>query len=90
MTVSSDDLHPASGARFVFRRQGDSVPLVYRVNVYLPDAVRQTASLVFAEDGSVAVDPALLPPWVAEEAIKLARVLKRTGQSTMSRWRSPP
>ncbi len=88
-TLSSHaNLHPQHGARFVADREGE-LPLTYAVTAYLPQA--QTLSATLSWDGERAV---VTPPWddgwATEEVLKLARVLKRTGKSHVTRWRARP
>jgi hypothetical protein len=89
MAASSQDLHPRSGARFHFDREGEG----YRVVAYLPDGVRLEGVLAWsagAGASGAAIEPPLSPPWVHEEALKLARVLHREPRSKLMRWRPAP
>jgi hypothetical protein len=82
---SSIDLHPRHGGRFVLTRSQDE-PLLYVVEVYLPDGVRLDGRLSF-DDGLARIDPAWDDAWAIEETLKLARVLKRTRPDRIVRWR---
>lgn len=84
--TSSLDLHPAHGARFVATRQGEGSPLRYLVEVFLPGGVRLSADLHWA-DGVARLSTSWDDTWAAGEALKLARVLKRTEKATITRWR---
>ena len=83
---SSDDLHPQSGARFVFERV-DEEPQRYRVRVYLPDDLLE--STLAWEGERARFEPALPQGWASDEATKLARVLHRTPATRLVRWRGP-
>lgn len=99
MQPSSQDLHPRTGARFVFEREGqdqaEDTPVRYRVHIYLPGDGRWTGALRWTEgeatldagEQSGAVDEADLTR-ARDEALKLARVLKRDPKAHMVRWRS--
>jgi hypothetical protein len=99
---SSQDLHPSTGARFVFDRQDDSADgPVYQVLVHLPEGRRWAATLRWL-DGRAELEPsaeadARAPApqpaeldWVRAEALKLARVLHRDPRQHMLRWRGRP
>jgi hypothetical protein len=91
---SSADLHPKTGARFVFERRGEA--LCYDVMIYLPAGRswggalqwRDGRSVIADEPGAEAVDDALR--WALAEAHKLARVLHREPKAKLSRWRVGP
>lgn len=97
---SSRDLHPSTGARFAFDRQGDSADEpVYHVLVHLPEGRRWAATLRWL-DGRAELEPsegeadaqgtAPQPDeldWVRAEALKLARILHRDPRQHMLRWR---
>jgi hypothetical protein len=85
--TSGADLHPATGARFVFEREPGEPPR-YRVAVYLPGARTMHCELAWADDG-VRLEPAPEDAWVAGEIAKLARVLHRDPKSRLTRWRGP-
>ncbi len=90
---SSSDLHPKSGARFVFERDSASdVPAHYRVHVHLAGGDTWAGSLAWADGkaelvatGSQDVER---EPWVRATALALARVLKRKPQQRLLRWRA--
>lgn len=88
--LSSEDLHPKQGARFVFHREGEA-PLSYRVEVYLPETRRLDARLRWDdESGTPVVEPAVNDAAVLDQLIKLARVLKRSAAARLTRWRDVP
>lgn len=87
--LSSHDLHPKQGARFVFTRE-DEAPLTYQVEVFLPGTTRVDARLSWDENGSPAIEPAALDAAVADQLVKLARVLKRSAAPRLTRWRDVP
>lgn len=84
--VSSADLHPESGARFVCEREPGE-PLRYRAAVYLAGGATVAATLSWDEAGHAALEPAPDDAWVRDELLKLARVLKHSGQQRLHRWR---
>jgi hypothetical protein len=92
MEPSSRDLHPATGARFVFDRVGDG----YAVTIYLPAEQRWSGGLSWI-DGNATLEadegqpsPTSEPlAWAYAEALKLARTLRRTPKQHMVRWRGP-
>ena len=87
--VSSQDLHPTAGARFVFERKGEEP--VYALAVYLPAGLLLEGSLVWDEEGKAQIalspEPSGDASWVVDGAAKLARVLKREPKTRLSRWR---
>ncbi|WAS96297.1 hypothetical protein [Nannocystis punicea] len=84
--VSSQELHPSAGARFVCEREpGES--LRYRANVYVAGGATITAALTWDQAGQATLAPVPDDPWVANELLKLARVLKHSGQARLVRWR---
>jgi len=87
--LSSHDLHPKQGARFVFTREGEA-PLTYQVEVFLPGTNRVQARLTWDENGSPAIEPAAQDAAVADQLVKLARVLKRSAAPRLTRWRDVP
>jgi hypothetical protein len=92
MEPSSRDLHPATGARFVFDRVGDG----YAVTIHLPAEQRWSGRLSWI-DGNATLEadegqpsPTSEPlAWAHAEALKLARTLRRTPKQHMVRWRGP-
>jgi hypothetical protein len=87
---SSRDLHPKTGARFVFDRIA-SEP-AYTVAIYLPEARHWSGTLRWL-DGRAELEPAAPSgdaelEWAHAEALKLARVLHRDPKPHMLRWRS--
>jgi hypothetical protein len=98
---SSKDLHPATGARFVFDRESGSGPaLAYVVTIYLPGTERWSGRLTWV-DGRAQLDPEAGQAtrdgepctswtWAFAEALKLARVLHRDPKQHMVRWRGSP
>ena len=102
MRPSSKDLHPTTGARFVFDRdalassESDPQALRYAVTIYLPGTEQWSGRLSWI-DGRAQLDPdegQATPdeapwPWAIAEALKLARVLHRAPKQHMVRWRGP-
>lgn len=94
MRPSSQDLHPSTGARFVFEREADGPHgHRYRVNVYLADGRTLVGELAWP-DGNAQLQPDAPPEpedqplaWAHAEALKLARTLRRTPKQHMVRWR---
>ncbi len=89
MEPSSKDLHPTAGARFLFERsdgQGEGGGPTYRVRAYMPDKVVVETALRW-EDGKAVLEPRPEDDWVAAEAEKLARVLKKDPKPRLLRWR---
>ena len=100
---SSKDLHPKHGARFVFTRRDDPADVEadgatpqgsvstarpsYLVEVFLPAERSLQTQLAWGEDGRPQLTPALDDAAVSGEITKLARVLKRTPKSRLTRWR---
>jgi hypothetical protein len=96
MQPSSQDLHPETGARFVFDRMGEA----YGVAIYLPGGLRWSGQLSWI-DGVATLEPEPDQPsptagpetdplaWAHAEALKLARTLRRTPKQHMVRWRGP-
>jgi hypothetical protein len=92
MKPSSQDLHPETGARFVFDRDGEQ----YAVAIYLPGDLRWSGRLSWT-DGVATLEPDPEQPiptdeplaWAHAEALKLARTLRRTPKQHMVRWRGP-
>ncbi len=87
--VSSQDLHPSAGARFVFERAGAT--LTYDLQVYMPQGRTAKGSLRWTEGGLAQLvlveQPSAADEWIIEGALKLARVLERDPKAKMSRWR---
>ena len=96
---SSRDLHPSTGARFVFEREAGRDEPRYRVAIYLPAGRSLAGTLAWVEDraeleleqpdevGGPSVEADTLAR-AREEALKLARVLHRKPRDHMLRWRS--
>ena len=88
-SVSSQDLHPKAGARFVFEREGEA--LRYAMHVYLPEGVELRGHCAWDADGKAEIEfdtpPSDDAAWVVDGAAKLARVLKRDPKSRLVRWR---
>jgi len=87
--LTSKDLHPKQGARFVFHRENEA-PLSYRVEVFLPGGRRVDTHMRWDEGGAPAFEPTVEDATVLEHLVKLARVLKRTSAPRLSRWRDVP
>lgn len=90
MSVSSQDLHPRTGARLVFVREDDE-GVSYGVDVFLPEGLRVMARVRWDAAGESIVEGAEAATgdhaWVVEEIHKLARVLRRTPKQRLVRWR---
>lgn len=84
--VSSLDLHPREGARFVCERLPGE-PTRYAATVYLAGDATVTATLEWDAAGHAVLTPRPDDPWVGEELLKLARVLRHTQQDRLCRWR---
>ncbi|MDC0720557.1 hypothetical protein [Nannocystis bainbridge] len=84
--VSSQELHPTAGARFVCEREA-SEPLRYQARVFVADGTTVAAELTWDAAGQAILAPAPEDAWVAGELLKLARVLKHSGQARLVRWR---
>ncbi|MEM6992335.1 MAG: hypothetical protein AAF721_17620 [Myxococcota bacterium] len=88
---SSDDLHPRSGARFVFERDTSAPDPQYAVSIYLADRRTITTTLGWTEGrahlGDAGEDADEVVAWARGEALKLARALRASGQSRLTRWR---
>jgi hypothetical protein len=84
--TSSADLHPVTGARFVFERTSEA-PLVYRVTVYLPERREHRCVVTWSDAGAIQLDPAPDEAAVTDEIVKLSRVLRREPKSRLVRWR---
>jgi hypothetical protein len=93
---SSHDLHPQTGARFVFDRIASEPEPAYTVTIYLPESRRWTGTLRWI-DARAELEPTLSGSgpeqeqlaWAHAEALKLARVLHRDPKPHMLRWRGP-
>ena len=87
---SSRDLHPKTGARFVFDRLESEPEPAYEVTIHLPEGRRWTGTLRWLE-GRASLEPAAPADeeigWAHAEALKLARVLHRDPRPHMVRWR---
>ncbi|MCY1070720.1 hypothetical protein OV090_38620 [Nannocystis sp. RBIL2] len=84
--VSSQDLHPSAGARFVCEREPGE-PLRYQARVYVAGGATVDAALTWDAAGQATLAPTPEDEWVANELLKLARVLKHSGQARLVRWR---
>lgn len=83
---SSADLHPATGARFVFERAAEEPP-TYRVAVYLPGGRAERCTLRWSATGAPLFEPAPTDEAVLGELVKLSRVLHREPKARLVRWR---
>jgi len=83
---SSSDLHPSSGGRFVFERQADATTR-YDIGVYLPSGVEIRGVMSLSEENDSVLEVDTDDPWVLEQLRKLSRVLRRTRQQRIVRWR---
>lgn len=85
--VSSRDQEPAFGGRFVFTRDGDTLPPVYRVEVFVAGEQPVETTLRWDADDRPQLDPPLYDDWARDETLKLARVLHKDPRSRLTRWR---
>ena len=100
MTIhsSSNDLHPQSGARFVFvRDDGGAATPQYRVTIHLAGGRTIEGRLEWREgrgtlddDLDVSAGEDAMVDWARAEALKLARAVRASGQPRLTRWRGPP
>jgi|GEM_PF-1122536 len=99
MTIhsSSDDLHPRSGARFVFVRDESAQDPQYRVAIHLAGGRTIEGRLEWRDgrgtlDDDIDVGPGedAMVDWARTEALKLARAVRASGQARLTRWRGPP
>lgn len=99
MTIhsSSNDLHPQSGARFVFTLDEDASTPQYRVAIHLAGG-RTIEGRLEWRDGRSSLEDDLdvgagedaTVDWARAEALKLARAVRASGQPRLTRWRGPP
>jgi len=85
---SSQELHPATGARFVCERL-PAPPLAYQVVMYLAGGATHRAELRWDAEGQAQALPVCPDPWAQTELLKLARALKHSQQQRLTRWRGP-
>ena len=85
MVNSSLNLHPKTGARYVFERDGQRES--YSIEVYAAGGARFSGVLRWTDDGAAVLEPTPSEPGVQTELLKLARVVKRTRQARLTRWR---
>lgn len=81
---------PEYGARFVFTREGETTPAVYRVEVFLADEPSVTTVLRWDDATRPHLDPPLADEWARDETLKLARVLHKDPKPRLTRWRGRP
>jgi hypothetical protein len=81
---SSQDLHPREGARFLFEQ---IEPARWRVRVFLPAGESWQGAVAIDPDITLEIAPPYGEHWTAQEARKLARVLKRQPKAKLIRWR---
>jgi len=86
---SSRNLHPKTGARFAFDRIAPAP--VYELRIYLPEGRTWLGSLRWVDDRAE-LEPAPTPDdpelvWAHDEALKLARILRRDPRQHLLRWR---
>jgi hypothetical protein len=91
-TASSMPSHapPDFGGRFVFTRTGDTMPAVYRVEVFLAGLPPVTTMLRWDESSRPQLEPPLADEWAQDETLKLARVLHKDPKPRLTRWRGRP
>ena len=70
----------------MFERDGEG----YAIAVHVAGGTTLEGSLEWDDTGASQIAPSFEPAWVDTEAHKLARVLKRTGQDKLLRWRPEP
>ncbi len=85
MSISSKDLHPIKGARFVFTKTDENA-LSYVIEVFLPEGKKIESQLEW-EDGKLRLTPEVEEEGLAQEIRKLAKVLARKKLPRMIRWR---
>ena len=81
---------PDFGGRFVFTREGDGAPAVYRVEVFLSDGPPLATTLRWDDASRPQLDPPLVDEWARDETLKLARVLHKDPKPRLTRWRGRP
>jgi len=81
---------PDFGGRFVFTREGDTTPAVYRVEVFLAGEPPATTMLRWDDASRPQLDPPLSDEWARDETLKLARVLHKDPKPRLTRWRGRP
>ncbi len=82
--TSSQELHPSSGARFLFELADDGR---YQVTVYHASGATLHTWVSWSAEGVLQFDPPIEDAWSREEVIKLARVLHRERRTRLLRWR---
>lgn len=87
--VADRDAIPDHGARFVFTREGDAAPVIYRVEVLVAGGPTLATSLRWDESDRPVLEPDMAEGWVRDETLKLARVLHKDPKPRLSRWRGP-
>jgi hypothetical protein len=85
--VADRDAAPAHGGRFVFTREGETTPVVYRVEVLRAGVPTITTSLRWDDADRPVLEPEIADAWARDETLKLARVLHRDPKPRLSRWR---
>jgi hypothetical protein len=81
---------PDFGGRFVFTRESDTTPAVYRVEVFLPGEPPIATTLRWDDASRPRLDPPLTDEWARGETLKLARVLHQDPKPRLTRWRGRP
>ena len=81
---------PDFGGRFVFTREGETLPAVYRVEVFLAGVPAMTTTLRWDDASRPLLDPPLADAWAQDETLKLARVLTKDPKPRLTRWRGRP
>jgi hypothetical protein len=85
---AGSQMDPQHGGRFVLTREGDAMPPVYGVEVFLPGGVRLASVLRWDGAARPVLDPPLSDTWAHDETLKLARVLSKDPKPRLTRWRS--
>lgn len=86
---SSEALHPRFGARFLFELREQN-PLRYDLSVYLAGGETRQGGLCWNEAGQAQLLELEGEGWWRDEALKLARVLRRQNKDSLLRWRPEP
>lgn len=76
--MTSRDLHPSEGARYLLEREGaaDGPRARYRATIYTRDAAF-TAAAVLGDDGSAELEPTGAPDELHARLLALARLVAR-------------
>lgn len=86
-TPSSRDLHPETGARYVFRRLAGAPAPAYEVTVHAAGGATHRARVTWTDGVDAALDPPLADPALHDQVVKLARALRADLPERLTRWR---